>query len=174
MQNSKPIQFLLHQLATNERDRENLNLILPAKLRCHLSMDDGSLEFGSAYNSSQPFEDLEEIYQEKIILTCLSRVNNEAALRVFDKNDKSIIEKERLQKEIAEEMSDMQNMSDYSWRIVRMYKEQFESIKILTDLLYKAFNYPLRNGKPLDEAIQALHDKMLELVPEYQEFLKNI
>jgi hypothetical protein len=32
---------------------------------------------------------------------------------------------------------------------------------------------PLRNGKPLDEAIQTLHEKMLELVPEYVEFVNG-
>ena len=36
---------------------------------------------------------------------------------------------------------------------------------------YLAFDYVLRNGNPLDTAIQALHEKMLELVPEYREFI---
>lgn len=130
----KAIQFLLKQLATNEQERDNLNLILPDKLRCHLSLDDNkSVEFGNAYNSSQPFEELEEIYQEKIIRTCLSLVNGEVII--------------------------------IKWRI--------KSVSYISNDLYEAFDYPIRKGKTLDEAIQALHDKMLELVPEYQEFIKN-
>jgi len=41
------------------------------------------------------------------------------------------------------------------------------------NVLYTIFDYFFHNGKSLDEAIQALHDKMLELVPEYKEFLNN-
>jgi hypothetical protein len=145
---SNPIQFLSKQLTTNEQDREKANLILPTKIRCHLSLDDGSLEFGNAYNSSQPFDRWEEIYQEKIIRTCLSRVNGQAVLGVFDKKVIYLVSE-------TEEQG-------------KNYK-QFD----LDYLLYNSFDQPLRNGKPLDEALQALHDKMLELVPEYVEFLNN-
>jgi hypothetical protein len=145
---SNPIQFLSKQLTTNEQDREKANLILPTKIRCHLSLDDGSLEFGNAYNSSQPFDRWEEIYQEKIIRTCLSRVNGQAVLGVFDKKVIYLVSE-------TEEQG-------------KNYK-QFD----LDYLLYNSFDQPLRNGKPLDEALQALHDKMLDFVPEYVEFLNN-
>ena len=138
MQNSKPIQFLLHQLATNEQDREIFNLVIETKrhiLRAMPGMD-GKIEFVQRADKgvySEKFEYLEEFEQEKIIRTCLSRVNGEAILGVFG--------------------------GDYYEHNTRSLRARFS-------------NY-LYDGKPLDEAISILHDKMLELVPEYQEFLNN-
>jgi hypothetical protein len=157
---NQPIQFLLHQLTTNEQDRENANLILPTKIRCHLSLDDGSLEFGNAYNSSQPFDSLEEIYQEKIIRTCLSRVNCEAVLGVFEGSTKYWLNYET---------------GDYiiqDSQLPRPKGYKMENIVYKIKALYEVFDFPLRNGKPFDEG-QALHEKMLDLVPEYKEFLNN-
>jgi len=46
--------------------------------------------------------------------------------------------------------------------------------KGLRYLLYPVFDESLSlYTKPLDEAIQALHEKILDVVPEYQEFLNN-
>ena len=57
--------------------------------------------------------------------------------------------------------------------VLLVFEEMTYSVKPKTDILYDTFDLPLRRGKLLDEAISVLGDKMLELVPEYQEFLKN-
>jgi hypothetical protein len=128
----QPIQFLLHQLATNEGDRERFAKLFMPKL--------------SRFNREVRKSDIEEIivnwesgnvfsflYMEALIRTCLSRVNGsdgDSVLGVF-----------------------------------KSYHTQLSC--------YVVFDFELRNGKPLDTAIQALHDKMLELVPEYREFINN-
>lgn len=169
MSNLQPVKFLLHQLTNNEQDRDNLNLILPAKLRCHLSMDDGLLEFGDTYNSSQPFESLEEIYQEKIIRACPSRVEAKKQCKecrgtggwinrfdhsrqnpCFACNSKSFVYSSKAVLGVFNKLSHTNH-----W------------------LVYSIFSFTLWDGKPLDTAISAFHDKMLELVPEYREFLNN-
>jgi hypothetical protein len=133
--NTQPIQFLLHQLATNEQDRERFN---KATKIFHFAEDKLCVNIAGI-----PCDNLEDLliqgYEEIVsifIRTCLSRVNGEAVLRVFDTT-------------------------------------LYVANELLTDCLYFAFDYELRNGKPLDTALQTLHNKMLELVPEYQEFLKN-
>jgi len=90
-----------------------------------------------------PCDNLEDLliqgYEEIVsifIRTCLSRVNGEAVLRVFDTT-------------------------------------LYVANELLTDCLYFAFDYLFRNGKSLNEAIQTLHNKMLEIVPEYQKFINN-
>ncbi len=86
------------------------------------------------------FEDLRVFEKELIVRTCLSRINNEAVLGVFEK------------------------LNYHLNHFCRVF---------VSDELYLVFDEILRGAKPLDEAIQALHDKMLELVPEYREFLNN-
>jgi hypothetical protein len=133
--NTQPTQFLLHQLATNEQDRERFN---KATKIFHFAEDKLCVNIAGI-----PCDNLEDLliqgYEEIFsifIRTCLSRVKGEAVLRVFDTND-------------------------------------YIANELLSNRLYLAFDYLFRNSKPFDEAVSALHDKMLEIVPEYQEFLKN-
>ena len=83
MSNPQPIQFLLHQLATNEQDILNFQKIYPIEI---WKNDDKKVGIRIAdldvQNLEQYFDYLPKIYQEKIIRTCLSRVNGEAVLRV--------------------------------------------------------------------------------------------
>ena len=129
----QPIQFLLHQLATNEEDRKRFNQLIPENiLRCMFTQS-GFVGFVVGSDDgyySESFDYLSEIYKEKILRTCLSRVDidGDSVLDVF-----------------------------------KSYHVQLNC--------YLAFDFELRNGKPLDTAIQALHEKMLELVPEYREFI---
>jgi len=88
------------------------------------------------YEDFGGFRKIPDYLLELFIRTCLSRVNGEAVLGVFEGIDTF-------------------------------------NIRDITYLLYNAFEWVLYYGKPLDEAIQALHEKLLELVPEYVEFLKN-
>jgi hypothetical protein len=131
------IQFLLHQLANNEQDRGRFNKINEDFYIKNNRLCSNQFFYDSEDNrlGAVKLEEILEGYEfatEKFIRTCLSRVNGEAVLGVFEVKSKLIVEE-----------------------------------------YYEAFDYPLRNGKPLDEALQALHDKMLELVPEYVEFLNN-
>lgn len=143
----KAIQFLLKQLATNKQDRKRFNKNI-FDIEC-LNID------SRAYLRQRPietifydiFERFNILMQAEIIRTCLRLVNGEAVLGVFKKE------------------------LDIEYFAKGLYRQQEKYF--LSDLLYFVFDEPLRNGKTLDEAIQALHDKMLELVPEYQEFIKN-
>jgi hypothetical protein len=99
------------------------------------------------------------LLQIAIIRTCLSRVNGEAVLTVFGGGFTNWIHRET--EEVLSLAIEIKKPKNY-------YRS--DTIYIL-DTLYEAFDEPLRNGKPRDKAIQTLHDKMLELVPEYQEFL---
>src|SRR5574343_1303850 len=113
---SNPIQFLLHQLATNEQDRERYN-----KVTMELYIEPDGTFWNPLFGKAK-VENLHDQQVVNFIRTCLSRVNGvdgEAVLSIF----------------------------------------QNYRIKLNC---YLAFDYPLRNGKPLDEAIQALHDKILE------------
>ena len=133
--NTQPIQFLLHQLATNEQDRARFN---KATKIFHFAEDKLCVNIAGI-----PCDNLEDLliegYEEIVsifIRTCLSRLaSNHTVLEIFD--------------------------------------EYIYSDKLLTDKLYQAFDKPLRYGQPLDTALKTLHDEMLELVPEYQEFLNN-
>ena len=58
-------------------------------------------------------------------------------------------------------------------RAVKSHDGKILKYQEYSEPLYYSFSDPIYNGKPLDESIQALHEKMLELVPEYVEFLKN-
>jgi hypothetical protein len=162
--NTQPIQFLLYQLANNEQDRERFN-----KITMELYVEPNGTCWNPLFGKAK-IENLHDQQVVNFIRTCLSRVNGEAVLIGFDQWDKGMIEKRRLQKEIAKEMENNQMMS---LGIISIYRNEFESIKLLTDDLYETFDYPLRNGKPLDEALSALHNKMLQLVPEYVEFINN-
>ena len=136
---SNPIQFLLHQLATNEQDQRKF-LILPLNSapNHHILKQIQSGRFAMVelahYLADVPDQ------CEKFIRTCLSRVNGEPVLSIFQD---------------------------------RLYVSKSLNAKSLNIYLYEVFDHPLRNGKPLDEGISNLHDKMLELVPEYEEFLNN-
>jgi hypothetical protein len=143
MSTPQPIQFLLHQLATNEGDRERFNKI-KQNIEVVLNKETNELLFevwiSGFFNDHSDtltvgavLQNPPDIITEKIIRTCLSRVNGsdgDSVLGVF-----------------------------------KSYHTQLSC--------YVVFDFELRNGKPLDTAIQALHDKMLELVPEYREFINN-
>jgi hypothetical protein len=154
----QPIQFLLHQLATNEGDRERFNQFrqnLGDPASCsfrynHHKVDWDFIIAGQVQSVTQmkstEHGDSFGSYNHIIALirTCLSRVNidGNSVLGVFEG-----------------ETVKYGRMGTYSHTI----KKNLE--------LYLEFDTPLRNGKPLDTAIQALHDKMLELVSEYREFI---
>lgn len=155
MSNPQPIQFLLHQLATNEQDLNSINqskifrvkkeggqlFLYHKNFTGELASDDFT---GGGYLLDSVLQNPNlEILAIEFIRTCLSRVNGEAVLGVFEGSN-SMVDK---------------------------YDDEFGLY--LTVLLYTSFDEPLQFGKTLDEAIQALHDKMLELVPEYREFLNN-
>ena len=88
--------------------------------------------------------ELENYLIEIFIRTCLSRINNNAVLEVLNKTA------------ITYDFEGSKGIDCYR-----------------SVVLYEYFDYELRMGKPLDTAIQALHEKMLELVPEYREFLND-
>jgi hypothetical protein len=154
MQNPQPIQFLLHRLTTNEQDRDRFNLTSDVKIvsryidsRTDQNYKKYVFEFKDKLIGNikfSEFQKLPEIYQIAIIRTCLSRVNGEAVLGVFEKT-----------------------------RAVKSFDGEIIKYQDYTEVLYFSFNHSLYNGKPLDESIQSLHEKMLELVPEYVEFLKK-
>lgn len=137
------VDFLTSKLKT-ESNRERFNSFFKDILRA-MPESDGSIGFVQRFEKgvcSVRFQDLNETYQEKIIRTCLSRVNYTDRVP--------------------------SNPS-----VLVCFGNLVKTNTNLSDILYLAFDYPLRNGKPLDTALQALHDKMLELVPEYKEFIKN-
>lgn len=144
MSNTQPIQFLLHQLATNEQDRERFNLVNPFliqfnydeyhQLRLYILNKREDIIMNSAgvisdFTINKWFD-----YFSVIIRTCLSRY------QAGENNNRAIIQ------------------AIQGWN---------------QPVLYEAFDFKLRNGESLDTALSALHDKMLELVPEYREFLNN-
>jgi hypothetical protein len=166
--NTQPIQFLLHQLATNKQGRARFNLFIKDKLGFNFQIIKGKLfavtdtrQHGGIL-TELPAKKLYDsfTYFEKVcfIRTCLIRVNGEAFW-------------ECLKRQIKEKAK-----IDY-WKgengdfLAILFSAKPYIITTLDDLLYKAFDKPLRTGKPLDESIQALHEKMLELVPEYQKFI---
>lgn len=139
----QPIQFLLDQLATNEQDRERFNLV-NQDIDLFIAPN-GDVLFEVAFQDHYgTFFDQVGIIQQAIIRTCLSRVNGQVVLGVFKKT-----------------------------RAVKSYDGKILKYQEYSEPLYYSFSDPIYNGKPLDESIQALHEKMLELVPEYVEFLKN-
>lgn len=323
MQNPQPIQFLLHKLATNEKDLEKFNKFnsnfslfldfqkkdddqysnlhkyyVPNKgsfwmkvpkpmMMCRLEQsyaenkdsDYGtvSMFFPDDYNyffnlckeelakyhettiTPKQYEDfggfrkIPDYLLELFIRTCLSRVNGEAVLRVFDKkvfdfdfvgqarwdsnakqikeilNDNNLYQRELKLKELRllayyfrqpiyfvnngryknpNDNYEYTNHNISAWMVTNNYYlnpfhfgdvSKFGDLGKLSDLdkdnlfflfpekqnkhllqkldlfflLNQAFDFPLRNGKPLSEAIQALHNKMIELVPKYVEFINN-
>ena len=159
MSNTQPIQFLLHQLATNEQDRERFNQNIFG-IECELIRGEAFFRLRpneTIFNNQ--FFNFNILLQIAIIRTCLSRVNGEAVLTVFGGGFTNWIHRET--EEVLSLAIEIKKPKNY-------YRS--DTIYIL-DTLYEAFDEPLRNGKPRDEATQTLHDKMLELVPEYQEFL---
>jgi hypothetical protein len=157
---SKPIQFLLHQLANNEQDRERFNLISKEFRFAQEKEALGGFEwfnssfvtyFGERIGIYTEVGLLPDLLKSCFIRTCLSRVNGKAVLGVLE--------------------------GKYEEAVLRVFEGKYEDTQIImnkTELLYLAFDHPLRNGKTLDEAILALHEKMIELVPEYVEFCKNL
>ncbi len=149
MSNNQSIQFLLKQLATNEQDRDGFNSLehisgITVEIKSSVFSDGKpflsfwtEVDNHSEVSSDGRFEYLSNPFKIQIIRTCLSRVNGQAILGVFE--------------------------GGYTLG----YTSYFSHI------YYEAFDKPLRRGKLLDESVQALHDKMLELVPEYQTFLIN-
>ena len=126
MSTQQPIQFLLHQLATNEGNLERFNQV--SEVKAYISITNNKLCFQDEFVDD--FFYLWNLSKKEIIRTCLSRIDidGDSVLDVF-----------------------------------KSYHVQLNC--------YLAFDYVLRNGNPLDTAIQALHEKMLELVPEYREFV---
>jgi hypothetical protein len=149
---TQPTQFLLHQLATNEQDRDRFN------------------EIAKNYPDTVDFLFL---YNELVIRTCLSRINGEAVLGVLE-GEFTICEEYEYRPYHQRRFEGLENLSEpeYAEWIENDKKANSKTIIILDDL-YEAFDYPLRNGKPLNEGISNLHDKMLDFVPEYVEFINN-
>jgi hypothetical protein len=161
MSNNQPIQFLLHQLATNEQDRERFNLLNPDLHATPTSFTSDECFYDPETNWLGRIEMKEilgnyELAKEKIIRTCLSRVNGQAVLGVFE----------------GEHLDNILNVYEYE-EGGNFYPEEATELFLKSDFLYLAFDRILRHGKTLDEALQSLHEKMLELVPEYVEFLNS-
>jgi hypothetical protein len=172
---TQPTQFLLHQLATNEQDRDRFNEIAknyPDTVD-FLPLCNELVFGGIAWNYNEQVDEYGEFFTLFLIRTCLSRINGEAVLGVLE-GEFTICEEYEYRPYHQRRFEGLENLSEpeYAEWIENDKKANSKTIIILDDL-YEAFDYPLRNGKPLDEALQALHDKMLELVPEYVEFINN-
>lgn len=153
MSNTQPIQFLLHQLATNEQDRNNFNQYRraigdPAAHSFHYNKGKADWEFqiagqcqSSKQMTSSEHQNICTSYNHIItfIDSCLAWYEGSPVLRVFP--------------------------------AILKTKENNKGVHISVTLsLQRCFKNPIYHGKPLDAALSALHDKMLELVPEYREF----
>lgn len=148
MSNPLPTKFLLHQLATHEQDRERFNLVSRIKAeisRLHLITDNQKLKNikGLKFGNFNSFDFSE-----------LNLIYQEYIIRIC--------------------LSRIDGQA-----VLGVFKKVYDEVyspytyNNLTEELYTTFDHPLCNGKPLDTALQALHHKMLELVPEYVEFIKN-
>lgn len=151
LQLKQPIQFLLEQLKKEEnQERFNLvigNTILRVKHGFKSSIEfDQESDFGKY---SQCFLCLHQFEQEKIIRTCLSRTketeddDGDAIISVFEGD-----------------------FASSSGRGIDRYDK-------ISDLLGEEFDLLIRHSYSLDEAIDSLGQKMLDLVPEYEEFCKK-
>lgn len=145
-----PIQFLLHQLSTNEQDRERFNLL---KLTTGLEAESehqktwanneiSTIPFCILYRGYVAFKtDINKKFTTddiviNFIRTCLSRVNGEAVLGVFEGTTPDIMHR--------------------------------------SDVLYLVFDVAIRHGFGIDSALTFFGAKMRERVPEYQEFINKI
>ena len=150
---NQPIQFLLHQLANNEQNIKRFNLL--NKIQIKLENDQivfWTTEHKKGYCKEWwTFNMLSPEHIELFIRTCLSRVNGEAVLGVFN---------------FSPQMINVQSLHQSCEECG--FENVLNQWEYKSDILYEAFDWPLHNGKPRDEAIQALHEKMLELVPQYQ------
>jgi len=159
--NNKTIQFLLRQLATNEQDRKRFNLFsvknndTEIEIIYHNQADEDSLFLMINFTvGSDIFSSTELIYSE-----------GETDFHYFPEIYKQHIIRTCLSRVNGKAVLRMLEGDKLYFRYNKSYNE------ITSEELYNTFDYPLRNGKPLNTAIQSLHDKMLELVPEYQKFL---
>lgn len=126
----QPIKFLLYQLTTNELNIKRFNSLG----KIYLKIENNEILFWTTEHKSGytkywwTFDMLRDEHIELFIHSCLSRVNGEAVLGLFE---------------------------------------------YVSGSLYKSFGDTLYQGHPLyNTALSTLHDKMLEFVPEYKEFLK--
>ena len=147
----QPIQFLLEQLE-KEENRERFNLVIGNTILRAMHTFKGSIGFVQKSNSctySDNFSFLHQFEQEKIIRTCLSRTketeddDGDAIISVFEGDSASS-----------------------SGRGIDRYDK-------ISDLLGEEFDLLIRHSYSLDEAIDFLGERMIELVPEYKEFCKN-
>jgi len=163
MSKEQLIKFLLKQLAENDQDRDRFNLVSWFKI----GINGGKYSLGCYKKGEIVFElSIGEYYdrvnfmhltpsdKQYFIRTCLSRVNGEAVLGVLEGESK--------------EYKVIKN----HWLASSRLDTSLISCKLMdkNEALYEAFDFPLRNGETLSKAVQAIHFKMLELVPEYQEF----
>ena len=126
----QPIQFLLHQLATNEVDRERYNKLTNVKCRLVKNRDlyflhEDYKEDEEWYFSDYTYHGMGEARRKEIVETCLRSYENKAVLSVLEASRNSLVE-------------------------------------AYVHCRYNQGHY---------QAIQALHEKMLELVSEYREFI---
>lgn len=161
---NQPVQFLLHQFATNEQNIINFNksnffrikktgeqlFLYHKNFGGELTPDEFT---GGGYLAEAIFgTPVFELLATEFVRTCLSRTKDgKVVLRVFDKK----IEVEALYREDG----GLYTPTHYN---------------TVDSVLYVIFDRPLSNGHSLDTALAALDDKMLELVPEYVEFCKNL
>jgi hypothetical protein len=159
MTNNKLIKFLCYQLTSNEQNIKNFNSIDYDFIS---EIEEGEVYFevsGQPFNSNTlTVDDIIEshILCEKFIRTCLSHVNGEAVL--------GLLEGKEIEAGVTRYTGELKGQT--------VIVDEPKYVK-LSYILYSSFDYPLQNGKPLDEALQALHEKMLELVPEYVEFINS-
>ena len=158
----QPIQFLLKQLE-KEENRERFNLVIGNTILRAMHTFKGSIGFVQKSDSctySDNFSFLHQFEQEKIIRTCLSRTketendDGDAIISVFEGDSPS---------HLTGGIYRCHKMSDLLGR-------EFDLLLRHSYLLKDAFN---QKNYSLDEAIDFLGERMIELVPEYKEFCKN-
>lgn len=138
------IQFLLHQLASNDYDRAVFNKV--TKDKGIYSTDHGV--YGLNGHLIRNWDTQKAIVIELFIRTCLSQCMFKPVLSVFDgSTDKVLLQ--------------------FTFVVVQ------QTIDI-SEYLYLTFDCFLRNGGTLDLGISTLHNEMRKLVPAYQEFLSTL
>lgn len=146
LQLKQPIQFLLEQLK-NKDNKSRFNSIcqLPVKYQEY------NVNYFAPITQSRLciFEELSKLEKEHIIRTCLSRTketeddDGDAIISVFEGDSASS-----------------------SGRGIDRYDK-------ISDLLGEEFDLLIRHSYSLDEAIDFLGERMIDLVPEYEEFCKT-
>ena len=152
LQLKQPIQFLLEQLE-KEENRERFNLVIGNTILRAMHTFKGSIGFVQKSDSctySDNFSFLHQFEQEKIIRTCLSRTketeddDGDAIISVFE--------------------------GDSAFYLSNGGIDGYNKI---SDVLGEEFDLLIRHSYSLDETIDFLGKRMIDLVPEYEEFCKT-